>query len=76
MNSAFGQAMEAGELSLPSMDTIHGITPPIPYFFVGDAAFPLKTYMLRPYPGHYLSEDKHVFNYCLSRTRQIIENSF
>ena len=27
---------------------------PIPYFFVGDAAFPLKTSMLRPYPGRYL----------------------
>ena len=49
-NSAFGQAMENGELSLPDANAVQGISSQIPYFFVGDAAFPLKTYMLRPYP--------------------------
>ena len=75
-NSAFGQAMEAGELSLPNMDNVSGIASPIPYFFVGDAAFPLKTYMLRPYPGRYLPDNKRIFNYRLSRARRIIENTF
>ena len=32
-NSAFGQAMETGKLSLPNMDDISGIATPIPYFF-------------------------------------------
>ena len=32
-----------------------------PYYFVGDAAFRLKTYMLRPYPGKYLEDDKRIF---------------
>lgn len=27
---------------------------PLPYVIVGDEAFPLKSYMLRPYPGRYL----------------------
>ena len=53
-NSAFGQAMENGQLLLPDVSNLSGITSPIPYFFVGDSAFPLKTYMLRPYPGRYL----------------------
>lgn len=75
-NSAFGQAMEVGGLSLPEMDMINGIRTSIPYFFVGDAAFPLKTYMLRPYPGKYLPEGKRIFNYRLSRARRVIENSF
>ena len=75
-NSAFGQAMEGGELSLPDTDNISGISLPLPYFFVGDAAFPLKTYMLRPYPGRYLPESKRIFNYRLSRARRIIENTF
>ena len=56
-----------GELSLPDTDNISGISFPLPYFFVGDAAFPLKTYMLRPYLGRYLLESKRIFNYRLSR---------
>ena len=75
-NSAFGQAMEAGELSLPNMDNVSGIASPIPYLFVGDAAFPLKTYMLHPYPGRYLPDNKRIFNSRLSRARRIIENTF
>ena len=75
-NSAFGQAMENGLLSIPEVETISGIKTPIPYFFVGDAAFPLKTYMLRPYPGKYLPEDKRVFNYHISRARRVIEYAF
>ena len=75
-NSAFGQAMEGGELSLPDTDNISRISFPLPYFFVGDAAFPLKTYMLRPYPGRYLPESKRIFNYRLSRARKITENTF
>ena len=75
-HSAFGQAMENGELSIPDESNIAGISSPIPYFFVGDAAFPLKTYMLRPYPGRYLPESKRIFNYRLSTARRIIENTF
>ena len=75
-NSAFGQAMDEGKLSIPCTDEVSGIASPIPYFFVGDAAFPLKTYMLRPYPGRNLPESKWIFNYRLSRAPRTIENTF
>ena len=75
-NSAFGQAMEQGSLSLPSPEPLAGQQSPVPYFFVGDSAFPLKTYILRPYPGKFLPECKQVFNYRLSRACRVIENTF
>ena len=75
-HSGFGQAMEAGKLALPEADPIPGMTSISPYFFVGDAAFPLKNYIMRPYPGRFLPEDKRVFNYRLSRARRVIENTF
>ena len=75
-NSGFGQAMESGRLSLPDPEPLPGQTSPIPYFFVGDAAFPLRTDLLCPFPGRFLPENRRIFNYCLSRARCIIENAF
>lgn len=49
-----------------------------PYTMVGDEAFPLTEYMLRPYPGVQSSADpsKAHFNHRLSRARRIVENAF
>ena len=58
-SSLFGRALKDNSLSIPEPDVITGQSSPIPYFLVGDSAFPLKTYMLKPYPGTYLPENKH-----------------
>ena len=49
---------------------------PMPYVVVGDEVLPLKTYLMRQYPGKTLAIDKRVFNYRLSRARRISENAF
>lgn len=49
----------------------------MPYVLIGDEEYPLKLYLLRPYPGKQLDcDEKRVFNYYLSRARRVIENSF
>ena len=48
-----------------------------PYTFIGDAAFPLKTWMMRPIPES--ADTQHsekVYNYRLRRARRTIENAF
>jgi len=48
------------------------------YVFVGDEAFPLKSYLLRPYSRNALgdNEPNKIFNYRLSRARHVVENAF
>ena len=48
--------------------------PSIPYFIVGDGIFALKPWLMRPYPGSNISEERSIFNYRLSRARRVIEN--
>lgn len=44
-----------------------------PFYFVGDEAFPLTPYLLRPYPRRTLNNVKRIFNYRLSRGRKTVE---
>jgi len=50
----------------------------LPYVIIGDEAFPLKNYLLRPYSGpqSYDDETKKIFNERLSRARKVVEDTF
>jgi hypothetical protein len=49
-----------------------------PRIIVDDEAFPLKTYLMKPYPGSQSEGDieTSIFNYWLSRARRVVENAF
>jgi len=46
------------------------------YCVVGDDAFPLKTYLIKPYNSVPLTKEEKIFNYHLIRARRIVENTF
>ena len=56
-NSNFGKAFDSGTLGISRPTRLPNTTEnPLPYVFIEDEAFPLKTNMLRPYPGKNLDE--------------------
>ena len=48
----------------------------MPYFLVGDDAFGLKTWLMKPLPLKNMTDSQRVFNYRLSRARRVVENAF
>ena len=75
-HSAFSQVMERGEMNFPRSCPLPGSDTVAPHVILGDAAFPNRVDLMRPYPGHNLPEDQATFNYRLSRARRVIENTF
>ena len=55
---------------LPNDDT------PIPFHLVGDDAFALKTWMMKPYSHQSQVPEERIFSYRLSRARRVVENAF
>ncbi|XP_017476083.1 PREDICTED: uncharacterized protein LOC108366258 isoform X2 [Rhagoletis zephyria] len=47
-----------------------------PFYFVADAAFPIRKNIMRPYPERGIDNKMRIFNYRLSRARKNIECTF
>lgn len=65
-----------GHLNLPQENKIEGSEKVLPYVFIGDEAFAMRTDFLRPFSQKDLSYERRIFNYRLSRACRIIENVF
>jgi hypothetical protein len=75
-NSCLRPALEQGRLGFPAPEPLPGDDRDIPYFLIGDDAFPLREWMQKPYSQRGLQMKDRVFNYRLSRARRVSENAF
>ena len=73
-NSDLGYAMNNDLLNFPDPRDMGGKL--YPYVFVGDEAFSLKTFLVKPYSRSCIGLKERIYNYRLSRARRIVENVF
>lgn len=68
--------LENGGLNAHSLRKLPGTDIALPHVLVGDEAYPLKTYLMRPYPQRNLGPEEEIFNKRLSNARQVVECAF
>ena len=76
-HSKLGKYLEI-YVGIPEDKQLPGTSFLAPHVIVGDEAFPLKTYLTRPYPGSQSKggNETSIFNYRLSKARRVVENAF
>lgn len=75
-NSELSKCLEQNTLHLPSPRSLPGRAISTPYVIVADDAFALKKYIMKPFPFKSQPVQNRVFNYRLSRARNVVENFF
>ncbi|KAH7703898.1 nuclease HARBI1-like protein [Aphelenchoides avenae] len=69
-------------LNLPAPDPLpldpggHTAADDVPYFFVGDGAFPLMKNLMVPFGSRKLPREDRIYNYRHGRARRMIESTF
>ena len=74
--SDFKSAIERRELNIPGAVPVVAGERPVPYYFIGDDAFALRPWLMKPYALRDLTRPSRIFNYRLSRARRVVENAF
>lgn len=71
--TAFFQLLNDNKLNLPkNNDNVGNLN----FVFIGDEAFALHQNLLKPFPHRDLTHDRRIYNYRLSRGRNVVENVF
>lgn len=69
----FYRKLKLGELKFPeNNETVHNLN----FVVLGDEAFGLEPNFLKPFAQRELDYEKRIFNYRLSRARNVVENAF
>lgn len=74
--SSMGSAFKSNTLNIPDPKAITDTNINMPFYLVGDEAFPLSKNLMRPYARRQLDFPSRIFNYRLSRARRTVECAF
>jgi hypothetical protein len=75
-DSSLREAIIENTIVLPDPEPLPADDRAMPYFIIGDNAFALKEWMMKPFAATPLPEEERIFNYRLSRARRCVENAF
>ncbi|XP_068242362.1 putative nuclease HARBI1 [Palaemon carinicauda] len=75
-NCSLHDVVEENRAGVPQTEPLPNDDQPVPYHVVGDDAFALRTWMMKPFSSrsHVLRE--RIYSYRLSRSRRVVENAF
>ena len=75
-DSLLKRAIEDGTINFPEATALPGEETRLPYCILGDDAFALRTWLMKPHSKRNLSREERAFNKRLSRVRIFVEHSF
>ena len=70
-NSSIAKLLGDDKLGVPKPQKIPGSDRVAPFVLLGDDAFGLKKYLMKPFPQKDLTDEKRVYNYHHCRSSQI-----
>ena len=71
-----GIRIENGTSGLPPPEPLGPGGPDLHYFLLGDDAFALMPWLVKPYNRRQLTREERVGNYRISREQRVVENAF
>ncbi|CAB0035058.1 unnamed protein product [Trichogramma brassicae] len=67
---------ETVKLKIPTPKKLPWSEVKLSYYFIGDGAYPLREYLMKPIRGQRLTKKENNYNFRVSRARCVVENTF
>ena len=74
--SDLNEALQENVINIPDKAKLPGTDILSPFCLVADEAFPLRNYIMKPYPQRNLIYQQRIYNYRISRARKCVECGF